>query len=271
MINFTQKNLENSIKPTLDDEDARSIHHMSKFIFILSKADSKDHDSILNFTKELHMINSVLIYEKDNNISVKIPNLFAKNVNMTLNFDQNLAEIFFPDKFKNLRNFKLIIPVANLSPIQIFENKKVSCDFCEFIEVVRQKFTFKIELREMASGMTYQQKLDAIPDELDILQNSSEIFLGTSRFISSNYPLQLQTYQPDEKCFVIANPPKIPIYEQILILPLDKTVWYMLGLSTGCCALVWFLYRNFGAGDSHWYFVFVIYGYFMGQSMSLKM
>lgn len=217
------------------------------------------------------MINSVLIYKEKHNISVKIPNIFADDLNLTLNSNQNIAETFFPDKFKNLSNFKLIIPVANLQPIQILEKNQVSCDFCGFIEVVHQKFSFKIELREMARGMTYQQMLEAIPDELDTLQNSSEIFLGTSRFISSNYTLQLQTYQPDEKCFVIANPPKIPIYEQILILPLDRTVWYMLGLSTGCCALIWLLYRNFGAGDSSWYFVFVIYGYFMGQSMSLKM
>lgn len=70
--------------------------------------------------------------------------------------------------------------------------------------------------------------------------------------------------------FDVECPEPISIYEQILFRPFDNLCWIYLGVSVGFCSIVWRLYESVFEIDSHWHFLFGIFGFFVGQSVNIK-
>lgn len=253
----------------------RSISHMSKFIFVTSQVDSEKRTAMMKTLNYLHIINAVLIYEKNSEIFSIVPNLFTKSQKLLKDLDtKNLTSILFPDKFQNLHDFKFKIVYTSHSDSIYLSGKYLQCPLCNFPYILKNRLKIDIEFVELGANVTNSSRI--------ILQ-----VLGEGRNLTNNFTIymhiigiytlplylvpKLRTYQQNEQCFVVTVPKSIPIYEQILILPLESRLWVFLLITIACCMIIWKFYNKFGLTDSHWHFLFVIYGYFLGQSLNLRM
>lgn len=223
--------------------------------------------------KEHRIINGIFIYEENSQIQVEVPNIFNtdKHFVLTKKIPGNLMEIFFYDKLEDLSNYTLNVYSFHYPPRFVMKDGELICRFCKFIEIVQKHLRVNIELKELATFEDLKYGLDNIQKFHFKLKSSFKIYLNLNDLMITANHKTISTYYLEDCCYFIKNPPKIPIYEQILILPLDKTIWLMMAISTGCCAVVWRLYKNHGADDSYWHFIFVVYGYFLGQSLNLRM
>lgn len=250
---------------------------MSKFIVISSNIDATKHNETLNSFEYLHMMNCFVIFEDEKEIKVKISNIFTPDEILTLHENQeNLTELLFPNEFKNLSNYNLTILTLIQPPLASYdENGKLVCQYCPFLDIIQERFKMNFTIHVLARG---DRKSNAYATlalyivEIFTFRNYNNLYVNINRHyrFPGNIP-KLRTFDPSDRCFMVTRPPKIPIYEQILIKPFDNSIWMLLAITTGCCALVWRIYKNFGAVDSHWNFLFVSFGYFLGQSINLKM
>jgi hypothetical protein len=256
---------------------------MSKFIFITSKSGENSQSSLLSVLRNLHLVNSVLIYEsKKEQIKIVISNMFDKDQRLILNDQkeiqnltehQSLAEVLFPDKFTNLSNFELEIYMMSYWPLTYVDDNKFYCEKCFFIDILQQYLGVKIRYVEMAKQYKdFFQKLSMTLTTLFFNHMYFTVYIHIDRytFTSDVFP-KLTLYDHYEYCFVVRLPPKIPIFEQILFLPFDVWVWILFFITIGCCAVVWQLYRKHGALDSTWKFLFALYGHFFIQRTVLRM
>lgn len=245
---------------------------MSKFIFITSEFNV---NQTINLIKYFHLINACVLTSNFDQIQVFVPNILNLDVNITLKNQHsgNLSNLLFPDKFENLTNFTFDVYFTHMTPFfYIFDEDKI-CLFCEFFKIVEEKLKTNFNIQELFSEESLRKYQFNAPIVAKMeMQSNTEFYLNFYDLYQLNYQFRaLLLFQSEENCLFITFPSEIPIYEQILVLPLDRTIWMMLGISTGCLACVWRLFKNFGADDSCWHFIYVVYAYFLGQSLNLRM
>lgn len=143
------------------------------------------------------------------------------------------------------------------------------CELCGFIEIVQKHFGFKIKNVQFASNESkYIERARLAEKEFPKLIKPLEFFLAIAySFNLNNLFKHITTYMENKKVLMVTYPPKIPIYEEILFLPFDGLNWMFLIITIGVSAVIWRLYKN---PDSSWHFIFVLYGYFLGRSVKLR-
>jgi hypothetical protein len=177
---------------------------------------------------------------------------------------ENLSEILFPDKAKNLHGLTLLI-IQGLSDFVVNRQGKIQSQWNEYLETVAKKLnaTLKFVTIEI-NEIDHLQWLYLMDAKVNMLQKSGKIdFLLNSMYNS----YALESYNNLEICFLIPLPPKYSIYELILILPLDKSCWLLLGVTVAISALIW---RFFEGSGAQWNLIFGVYAYFLGQSTNIK-
>lgn len=151
-----------------------------------------------------------------------------------------------------------------MSPDGKFINK-----VSKFIEIIRDKLNASINMIEIVKNCLTQPEFD----------NRSRIELHEHNLILDFYASPdagmdnsglIPFYGDTDHCFLVPLPPKIAIYEQILIRPMEREVWFFLGISIATSAFIWRLFKNFGAEDSLWHFLFGMYAFFVGQSVEFR-
>lgn len=232
---------------------------MSKFVFLSSSKNKTE--KVFRFLK---LLNVVHIYEEFRKVFVKS---YERSLKLTTtqvyNESQieNLSNLLFPDRTKNLNRMKLFANFFSHHNVIIAENK-VHSAWAYFLEAAAKNLNANIEYIQLPFDkntttdiqikLVYQQ---FIKGELDFFLNH---FFGHG---------DLQSYNINEYCFVAPLPPKYSIVELVLILPLDKSCWMWLGISLFVSSIIWILFE--GAGSSL-KFMFGMFAFFVGQSADIK-
>lgn len=197
--------------------------------------------------------------------------MYKKHLAVTL---PNTQIDFFPDKLKDLNGHQINVSAAEWGYNTVISptTGEVLNYFILFLEIIQQYMNASITLIELAKGwqkrrdfyeqFIAQQNLLASYHYLDLIITDAFNYKGIDN--------TLQTYRYKDWCYLAPLPPKIKIYEQILIRPLEKTTWIYLVTTVGLCAVVWRLHLNLTDASSHWDFLFAVFGYFIGQSTNLK-
>ncbi len=241
---------------------------MSKFLIVSSKPDGaekieKAFSKILNFAQ---------IYEEDQKVIFR--SFFrTKKLTTFRTFNnskhENLSQIFFPDKAKDLEGFPIKIILTNRD-LEDMKRKEIYNPWRDYLSAIAQalnatlsvKITFieydpktpsttdyTRELYERCKQLSYEDKLDLQP----------QVFVSPMRVLSK--------YFYEKNCWNVPLPPKYTIYEQVLFLPLDSSCWIFLGITTAMSAVLWRLLEGPG---SQWNFLFGIYSLFVGQYAEVR-
>ena len=230
------------IPGTSGSDKIRTISHMSKFIIATSKKDQKNHNQLLFVLNHIHMINSVLIYEENHETHLKIANLFGNYSHKVLKpNEENLNAIFFPDKLKNVNGFKYKFLSIPAPPFATFINGKLYCEFCYFIKILEKHMKITPEIVELGANVTdFVNKGRAFIKEAFYARSNLRIYLHIYNFLAffDRIP-KLMTYESSQDCFLVTEPPKIPMYEQIMIRPFDLSIWIFLTITMAFYMLVW--------------------------------
>lgn len=245
-----------------------TINFLSKFIFIIENIKN----SVKSPAIDLHLVNSIFIYKKLGKIQVEIPNILNSYENFTLTQRQgNLSEKLFFDKFKNLTDFTLKIYLVESPPFYSMKFGLV-CPFCSFAKIIHQYLKPKIEVFELVTSEEFNEIgiISAVLKANELKKTPQIYIMFFDTLFSTRMVPLLFVQKPVKMSYFVTYPPRIPMYEQILILPLDRSVWMLLFISTGCCGLIWRLFKIFGEGDGFWRFIFVAYGQLLGKSVNIK-
>lgn len=240
-----------------------TVNHQSKFLIVSSTGIySKNIQSTFK-----NVLNYAQIYEEQQKVIAKSFDKYQ--ISTTLykfesSQQENLSQILFPDKSKNLNKFPLRsivgIPEISSGAINIhFFNKWPS-----FVDIIVEKLNATLIYE--AKKSSEENAVKAINDTQKYAEKLYE--QGLLDFLINNIGNQqtIQCYDDIEICLLVPLPPKYSIYELILILPLDKSCWMWLGITVVVSAIVWRIFEGTGA---HWNFTFGIFAYFVGQSLKI--
>ncbi len=203
------------------------------------------------------------IYEEDEKIHLRS---IYERINLTTFtvFDeilpQNFNKILFPDKAKNLKSFPIYVVYFDFYKLGVNGSSK----WKYFIDIVAVKLNATLTYIELK--IDSQHKLfDEQETEIGkLLDNETLDFYLSTYFHSYG---DLQSYNYVEMCYVYLLPEKYSIYELILFLPLDKSCWMFLGITTAFSAVLW---RFLEGPESQWEFLFGIYSLFVGQFSNVR-
>ena len=225
---------------------------------------NKDHaEQIQNVMKKF--LNFAHIHEENKEIILRS---FYRTQQLTLfkafksSRQENLSQIIFPDKAKNLHGFPLYIAYSESSNTKLVEDKFVN-KWLFYLNTVAEKLNATLKYREI--------KIDFRRDLNETITNSIlsiRILLKMNELdfltdIQAGYDLNCYNYV--ELCISAPLPPKVQNYEMILILPLDKSCWMWLGLTVTLSAVVWRILEGRVVGGAHSKFLFGSCALFLGH------
>jgi hypothetical protein len=238
-----------------------NIHHLSKFLILTGNAQNDENiqesfKNILNFAQ---------IYEENQRVILRS---FYRTKNLTTfqifesSQHENLSEILFPDKSKNLNKFPLYVAFAE-DFSSVFENLgQPLSKWMFFTRIVAEKLNATLQFVNIPVDLSnlvrfHQSYMGGFLKLIEI----GEMDFLLNKPISIGY---LESYNYLEFCFMVPLPPEYSIYELILFLPLDINCWMWLGITVAVSSLVWRIF------EGHWGFLFGAFAQFVGQFVEIK-
>ncbi|CAG9811583.1 unnamed protein product [Chironomus riparius] len=229
-------------------------HHMAKVICIVP--------SHLTLDEQMDILDSFFNFGFYNVVVVDITKtekiLYAikkSHDEIKLLTNPRIASTVFPDNLKNLDGYKYRIPIYHQPPkIQIYPNYNrpaMEYFFCAIQSIQNAQYEI-IWLPKMTDLEKFWQRR-----QMDLTFNTASYFVTSEP--------KLFTYETKGYCAMVPIPPKVPLYYQIFIKPLDGLTWILFGVSIVSSVAVWRLYRGRGAVDSHWQLAAGIFMIFIGQ------
>jgi hypothetical protein len=174
---------------------------------------------------------------------------------------ENISQILFPDKAKNLNGYPLFVAFDTTVESFIL-NAKLHNKWNYFVKIVAEKLNAKIEYILFKVGNASMEIFRLKQKNFiktGIIQNTLDFYLD-----SFPISLDLQSYYYIEQCFLVPLPPEYSIYQLILTMPLDKSCWMWLGITIAVSTLVWRIF------EGHWGFLFGACAKFVGQFVKIK-
>lgn len=228
------------------------MNHLSKHLIVSSEsAATGQTDSILK-----KRLNVAQIYESSQKLSVKSFDL-TKNLATykTLEGFQNLSEVLFPQKGKNLNGNQLHVAYE--------ENDDLNYDGEAYmsgilIPISKQTFFLKTVAQKLNAKLVYNLIHEAGRHEtMTNLINEGKLDFHVN-YVKGKY--DLESYNYIDSCFLVPLTPYHSIVELILFLPMDGSCWMWLGITIAASTLVWRVL------EGHWGFPFGAFAFFVGQS-----
>lgn len=180
--------------------------------------------------------------------------------------DRSTFDVFFPDKFRDLKGYKY----------QIFFHVKSGRIW------KTSNGTFGIDLKVMNNIAQHQNascQFHTIErDEkgkkfyIDALNNPNfDLTIDTSVEISSNHHQKINTFETDGYCALVPLPSRNS-FVKFLIKPFDSWTWLSILLLITFCAFAWiFINKMFQTNSvSTGYFIFSCIAQFIGQSIPFR-
>lgn len=217
-----------------------------------------------------------MIEVQSNNTKILIPNKFTEDLKLNLNDIQtkNISSLLFPDKIKNLNKYSLNVTFSDSDIFSTVSKNGEWVDFYSyFVDIIRQKLNASIKCVQLIKNFqNWTEFFGKYDEEMKPLVLSLQLDLSIISRIRHITPGQVVLmYETMDTCILAFLPPSISIHEQILFRPLEPQTWIYLGATFVVFICVWRMFKNFGADDSHWHFMFVVIGYFLGHSVGIKM
>lgn len=253
---------------------------MSNFIIVTNRNEIKDLQEITLKFDYCKVLNLIIIFEKDKTINIVMPNKFKA----LRQFKINLADLvkkdqqesssfsFFEDKTSKLNQHNLNIIYKNSHATSTFlQNGKVLSKYTYYLDILAQFMNASLNFIEIVKTFeTIEDFNSKIQSEIKEKITRGKLDLSIIENVFLRRTSKLLSRQQQENCFMLEIPPKIAIYEQILILPLDRTCWILLGVVIFISAVVWWIFNLIYKMSSHWSFLFGIYGLFLGQWSEIR-
>lgn len=214
-------------------------------------------------------LNLAAIYEENQKINVETFD-WSKNASTQLTFAEsqveNISQLLFPNKLKNLNGFPLYVAfVESFDTISVDYNSKGYNSWTFFIDIITEKLNTTSNFIQLKVDKSSSENFKKdVKNKIKNLIRDGRFDFYLNGFYGEG---DLESYTHLDRCFLAPLPPKFSIYELILTLPLDKSCWLFLGITICISALVW---RIFNDKNSHWDFLFVIFAFFVGQSLEIK-
>ncbi len=176
------------------------------------------------------ILNFAQIYAEDQKVIFR--SFFrTKNLTTFRTFEhskhENLSQIFFPDKAKNLEGFplKVVFTDWDLQFIRKFEGFNVYRGDSH-IEILFEELNMTDKassyvLKDIENWQSMGRALGKMYGDL-ISNDEMDIHAALAR----GYGMELNCYQTERICFLAPLPETYSIYEQVLILPLDGACWF---------------------------------------------
>jgi hypothetical protein len=209
-------------------------------------------------------LNFAQIYEESRKVILRS---FYRTKNLTTfevfenSQHENLSQILFPDKAKNLNGFQLLVAFDTMIET-ILIDEKVYNKWLNFIQTIAEKLNATLKL------ISVQLKGDSEKifkrSQLYFLKKYTKLHNLDFYLDTFSVSLDLQSYTYIEHCFLVPLPPDYPIYQLILFKPLDKSCWMWLGITIAVSTLVWRIF------EGHWNFLFGSCAKFVGQFVEIK-
>lgn len=270
-----------------------NLSYLSKYLILTSKGESHT-TKMLNLFKTFHIYNVAIAsrselttlnpfhgnkkfkwqFEEKKNSNQKLSILIREENSTTFNNSENLLSILYPINLRDINKFKLniAVPLLPLKVIQTKDNKIVS-KYMPLVEIFEEKMNAGINM--IILGVEENVKpYDSYPrmarDHLLNLRNGLKIDLNVERFISFfDDAKKLNIYDQWEACFLVTTPSPEIKFQIVLLMPFDKSIWIGISVSLVVSAVIWKLFRTFGTSDSHWRFLFSLYGIFLFQGVKM--
>ncbi|CAG9806900.1 unnamed protein product [Chironomus riparius] len=169
------------------------------------------------------------------------------------------GHVVFPDKLNNMNGSSYLIALYHQPP-RIIILKFISAPMLYFFHALRkvQNASFKLNVLKntsMLGPLWVQRKM--------------HLTLNTASILDTPEP-KLMTYEEKGYCAFIPIPPKVSLAKVIFIKPFDALTWIILLSSIVFSTLVWYMFRNYGAVDSAWLFLYGSFVYFIGQGINFS-
>jgi hypothetical protein len=175
---------------------------------------------------------------------------------------ENLSEILFPDKTKNLHGYPLFVAFSENFNIRVLDGKIYS-KWIHFAEIVAEKLNANLTLIQIPHFRAdIQTSILHLRQEVLKLQNETrmDIFINPEIFRQHD----ISCYSFNDYCFLVPLPPEHSIVELILILPLDRSCWLFLGITIAVSTLVWRIF------EGHWNLLFGSFAFFVGHFIKIQ-
>lgn len=169
-------------------------------------------------------------------------------------------EVLYPDILKDLRGYNYRVLVYHEEPRVLINESYVKSQFVDFLLAVGRKqnagFNLIQPVNVEASVEFFENRL------VDLTLNTGIIFM-------SSKDTKLFTYEETGYCALIPKS-KMIFFKLLLAQPFNWKIWTALFSSIAVFAVIWRLFKNFGAIDSVWRVLAGISATFVGQSLEFR-
>jgi hypothetical protein len=209
-----------------------------------------------------------LVYPENGKILYEISNWIGNFSAQTFEDSQqeNLLEFLYPEKLRNL-NQRLVNIVFSVYGYTFF-TRKVLSKFNWFIQMLVERMNIMVNFKEVVKNYrTFDEYLEREDKEVLDLARNQQLDL----YLQSLYHRgDLETYFTEDYCFLVPLPKAYSIYELVLILPFDISVWICLVAIVAALTAVWWLYNFLKHSRSSGSVLFGTFALFVGQSANVR-
>lgn len=196
-----------------------------------------------------------------------IPYLYEDDVIITINNQMNLTSLnLFPNK---LRNSTLNILYEIGYDIFLSKKKKLTGKYIYLFDIIGEKFNVKINyINVRQNSNSSDEHYLKLRNVMQNMVNEIDVFM--MKQFDGDERGYLWTHEEIEICVIVPPPKIIPVYEKTLIKPFDEKIWMYSSISVVLTALVWRMFKKYGADESIGNFLFGLFAFFVGQSADIK-
>lgn len=252
----------------MDNFTIPTLTHDLKSISITNS--KKSAEKIIKAFNDHRVAAYCVIYKENEEFNVEI---MDKNIKRSCKYKINSNHTNYSQKFcskSQIQNLSLNIAFSVDDATFLTPDGKVLSKYSHYIDIIAQKMNASINYVEVAkNAKTLKEIWEATGREIKEMLKILDLFLESS--YGGDHRGYIYTHHLLAYCYIAPLPPKIAIYDQILFRPMDKVVWIYCGVSIVLSALIWRIFKNFGANDSLWHFIFGVFAFFVGQSVKFKM
>jgi hypothetical protein len=242
--------------------------NMAKFIFISTQENFQPFP-VLNFLHHSGILNAIAVSDKKGELKVFTFNPFAKTYStklIALNTKLQGIEAYFPDKLKNLQQYKYNVGANNEYPnIYMKRDHRIfGINYNMLIAIFKhQNASMKIyfEAHESKEGLFL--RLMAL--------KKFDLVLKTKYYLREKETKNINTFQTNGLCAILPYPRRRSFFALVL-KPFEVWTWLGIAGSAFCLSFVWYLFnkRSTHNANSAGYFFFGFIAYFLGQSVEFR-
>ncbi|KAG5679860.1 hypothetical protein PVAND_009397 [Polypedilum vanderplanki] len=239
------------------------LNHMAKFLILTSSKNTKLSKTAAENFPQLGIFNFAIIHSENSSIFTTISNHFT-NTSSTEQL-KPLTEKLFPDKLKNLNGYHYRIIVHHLMSYSLIneENSDFVAKNRYLIDIICQLQNAKVDYNILPSVNVF----DTI-EQLEMLINNRQMDLTLSEPLKMSIEgSRVITFEEKALCAIAPYGQKP---KDVIRIFIDGWFLGALGISFLSVMIIWRLYQNRGAVESHWEIFFILFKFLHGQSSEIK-